>query len=889
MSKKWFVLKSDKRYGPFTKTQIERLLEMTKINADTDLLALNEKRHVTTVGQLLNCQAAGAMIQDEATAVGVRSTSSAYILAWLASISAMAFIGAIIFTRYYFAQQTPEVRIAAIPSAEIVTPHVEDTNSFPRPTPPSIPILADLELPAWLEDSLPPPPEIEFEYVQESIPKTWSGIQFEYPYFKVYTLSFDSNQDGAVTVLEPAMASKSKYREFSPRLAGRFKFELNKRTGETEILLDQLVDLKNGSSLQFAMLLKGLMTNSPNAICGSVSRSRFKRSNTPVFNEARDERYGFVLLPGSNGQNFVALATRLNNLKQRVDEANRNGLIPTMADAGLLPTICEWASMLEQEGKGDSLKKTMEIGHRDTANLFADKYFVPFFGMPFDDISTQQSLQLYWLMSTARRGKLGPVATAAVADLGMLEHHFRVGGSQGRLATLGYLWPRRVLRKWKAEAEASISNHEPGIGLGQHARQLESVWKRFSTQLFPSEQDFDSAVALDRERAFLAEIGIEIVSNRVKKLVLAENNDPTNRSDYSTIRNWKTGVFKDLDMNGFRGEIVNEVEAVLDDLRRRRIVHCAKQFLHEIESVPLEIESIDRLAMIAKQVQQCRDQTAVGGDKLFQSIREYCLKLRGWVACRNIKALLQHVADQNSVDQITHLETRWNEPPLRTPQSVSKRLFDALRERRSAIEYEKWAAFYSIYELSLMDQDRKVVVETQVRPPTTEEIRLAYLRAHAPLRGEMTTPHTYESTIYIVSIVSSPAWTLERVEDARILSAIPLTSGKGYEVRFQLKHQIELFSPLLPESPLAIFDQMQAITGARWTEERVGEFVLTERGWESPTVQTEYSTLDSVVAGQTFRRMGLEFEKTLPIEWRTRPDLIKLFELRRSSLQRRLR
>ena len=488
--------------------------------------------------------------------------------------------------------------------------------------------------------------------------------------------------------------------------------------------------------------------------------------------------------------------------------------------------IIRWFSRLKTEYPDIDLHHTVlnEI-YPKVLNLFGDDAFVPVFGKPFDEMTTDDRNYVKLMF---RRLFTGPQTRNLLDGFGdFLERPFVLPhGSFSYADVAPKLAFRRAVRKQWHETMDRLKTLSPTSADYDELLSLEKKGKDPFRDLWPSEF-----------RQFQA--GIESTKHR-----LADGAATDRLND--ALAN-AAGLEGARSLAGWAEQQKELLQYVSQDVRQKvnsQITSKVGEFLgpllrEEAEEVASLGEAID--AVVAGNKWYSHLNATYGfaaGNPAFQAAVEKLKARRAADLDAAEPAIVAEIEKQGTARGVDAVRASYLSIPGDDESLTAKALTEAASTRKKAIQREEALARYSPHEQQWLRPDGTLAIPKDAPPPDEDDLRVAILRTLEMMGGTRKGPSTVEWSNQITKVFNAyPIITIDNVEKLAC-ERVPGGFRVNYRVHMTIDYP-ETVKRMMNSQPSLGGMMMQGLTqqinGPHGTQE--GHFELTEHGWWCPTMQ----------------------------------------------------
>jgi len=688
---------------------------------------------------------------------------------------------------------------------------------------------------------------------------SWSGVYFEYPYFKAVKVKLASPIEdvgyrrGAAQILrfvpgKSTRQNKNSVGSFELLHETSVKAIVNPLTYEMRFFLMAPPDRRGKGMIH---TFTGVLALNPLIFAGHMNRASGSLSDISieVTPPGVQMRHGFVMAPSEQGgEELLQFVLKMHIASRNYKQMTSTEGLSTQASGEQLKAILWWASRFAKEYPRVNIRNTKSGKlHKLAANLFADSHFQQVFGSRFDELSPRQSEAIGWLFQSAKRGNYGEEIRNHFREISPFGRYFQISGAQSRADTLGLVWPRRAIRRWLSQRREWLNNVDAYPTLSSHADQLKTTFRCHLKDLFPSEQSQDQSIAVATKKAKPVEIDSQITALLEQK--------PSTMTVHDLSR-WKESIASLLDLSDsseldkYEPYVAARMSEVLPIVVSEQVATFAA-FSNEYSS----IQKVNNLYFFLHY-----DFKNVSDDPRVKAMFLYATELHSWLVSEHRATILKRIS---SIESQTDLKA-YKHGLFLVPNAIKKQDTEVIRaeisQRFASFARAQKESYYSLRELSLMDDNGQVRVPANCAPPTEKEILLAVVRSHVAAVGKMTGPDSFEVTVR--TLIPGPdgkpmliGRSKMRVREIEILGDSVKQQGVpcGYEVRYRMRAENEIRdNPFDRDNKMARMLNLLSrdIGGATWSEPLSETFVLGKSGWTSPSITKSVSTAAPVVGGK---------------------------------------
>jgi len=650
-------------------------------------------------------------------------------------------------------------------------------------------------------------------------------------------------------------SEKSSFQIFA---TGTANATIDQISGEIELEIFDLSEEHKGK-LNATFTLKGVIAALPERISGQVFKAYGRISSRKTSNRLRRKLFGsgFLLERDKfDESSIVNKALHRHDLKRSRPKGGVGDHLE------LLPVIEAWASKFAEEYPDiETRTTTLKTLLSYSANLFGDKHFHEHFGEFYDQLNENQSKAIGTVLTRARRGDYGSDVAKKFQSISPFYYHFYI--SQARDRTLFFLSQRRVIMQWCQERLDWLDSTTAYRELPAHITRFGRAAERWLGELFPSEGDISQDI-----NVALARVGPDLVNAYVSELVnrqlVPEQRDVTTKLQLDALTEWQRA--SPVDVSLLPPEQLKNLGKIVQGHLNFQLSTLLQKEIDDLVSLPDEYDSI-----------------AITGKTYFRLLRIYArleehsaVKVATDFSTKMRSALIERHCDEltTAISLLPSKEavSRFKAVLFGVPGSVQgasmELVQNAIAARIKKLDRARGESMFSAREIALMDESGDVIAPSPPPLPTPEEIRLAYLRAHAAEFGRMISPDTFEYDVYSPLLVaignSTPASTVKsRILEVRLLSPKDSKPTKDdlYVLKFKLREQIKQSFAHDKNGEMAKLSSIFTpdAAGRTWSETIEESFILTRSGWKSPSVQRRIASNDAVIGGKF---MGLGKNRT---------------------------
>jgi hypothetical protein len=488
--------------------------------------------------------------------------------------------------------------------------------------------------------------------------------------------------------------------------------------------------------------------------------------------------------------------------------------------------IIRWFSRLKAEYPDIDLHHTVlnQIFPK-VLNLFGDDAFVPVFGKPFDEMTTDDRNYVKLMF---RRLFTGPQTRNLLDGFGdELERPFILPHGSFSFADVApQLAFRRAVRKQWHEAMDRLKTLAAASADYDELLALEKKGNEPFHDLWPSEfKQFEE--------------GVESTKHRIADGAATErlNTALANTSGVDGARSLSGWAGQEKDLLKYvsgdaRQKLNSRVNAKLDELLEgllRGEADAVSKFGQGMEAVQAGNKWYHHLTETFG---------FAAGRPAFQAAVEKLKARRSADLAAAQSAIITEVINQSSERAVDGVRWAYLSVPGDTDTPVAAAVADAASTRKKAIQREQALARFSPHEQEWLTPAGTIAVPSEVPEPDENDLRVAIVRTLEMMGGERVDAFTVNWANPITKRLGTyPIITIDNVEKLAC-ERVPGGFRVNYRVHMTIDYP-ETVKRMMNSQPsfggMMMQQLTQQINGPHGTQE--GHFELTEHGWWCPTMQ----------------------------------------------------
>ena len=724
----------------------------------------------------------------------------------------------------------------------------------PRPTPPTFSIA---------ESSEAFQPKYKLTGKPSSSPNLagqWWVVYYKYPYFQKIKLKLEEPDENGQY---QGTAQRYEYRKkgrggrdkpafFEESYEGTAVGIANQPSGEMRVYMK----FSRGRSSSDSFTITGVADPENSIFGGYVNASSKVVTEFGFAKEPSKHRHreGFLMVPTKEaGTQLIARITELNGNGRQLTDLQSEVRKQIQPDPKLLANIKHWASRFNLEYPDvDNNRTQFQILTQMSANLFADEHFKKYFGITFDQLPMREVARINVQFDYAARGRFDPSLRKELGDYSAFSSHFSTG-TFGHKNIIGAMWPKRIVRRWRAAKLDWLKSVEPYAELPEHLEGVEQTFKRQFQKLWPSEQSDGEATCecLYRNAPGIAEA-------QIAKLI----QNPDKVFGMANLQNWRSQL-------SVPSEALSESDVErFDKLTQNRLTQLVSQQLIEdtkrISEIPDDFNSLkklrDRRVSYRFNYGGIRDRTEIS--KLF----DYIQRTQVWLIKKHRKTIETLIANAGSDAAIEQIKSTMDVPLARIhPDEFD--IFDAaIREKMRQFARTKWESQFSRSELKLMDDNGIIQLPNTPIPPKADDVKLAFVRSTTEVVGKKLSPDSFvtQASLFLPGPDGKPLKVTDRkstIHDVDLLEDPKKTGQQTFTVRYRLRVGDE-YSGVLFDRDNKLTNIINSLTrdlaSLGWSDPMEDTFELTKAGWKCPSLKARLYQEPSIALGKILQAMTQE-------------------------------
>jgi hypothetical protein len=489
--------------------------------------------------------------------------------------------------------------------------------------------------------------------------------------------------------------------------------------------------------------------------------------------------------------------------------------------------LLRWANRLAEEYPKEPFRTQSEANYSKITNLFADKYFVPVFGKPFDKF-TEEERSLADRAITLLTRSQDPELRELFERVGLAQELYQPFEERGSFS-FSKIAPAVAFRRTvRSEVEARMAEAgkiQPTAQGWSRLLELSAAPEKFGL-LFPSEvARFETKMSEEKQR-----VADGVLPSQVDEVVQRV-------AGYEGAR--ELGKWPEKNKELLKSASTPNRSAAMAKINQR-LTNLIRPLVAQ-ETARISQLGQGAAAVAAGNQWYRQFMQRFDFEKNHPAVREAIQNLvqrrgKDLAAARSaIEGDLQKARTSPEVDQTL---ARWLAVPgdQRTQAGAVLAEIGSSRKRRIALE-EK----FSEGEIALMKTRLgQVDVPAQPAQPTPEEIGLAFMRELDASGGEQIDRTTGHYSVPPASMFG--IYLIMKIRNIRVVKSVPVGDG-SYLCKYSLQADVSMPQKFLDDfqissSPIHM-QMMNAMTGElSGPHILIDQFVLTEDGWRSPTARS---------------------------------------------------